>query len=213
MIGGGLAGVCAAIAAARLGRTVALVNNRPVLGGNSSSEVRVWVVGATAHGNNHNAREGGIMGELFVENQFRNPDGNPYYWDTVVLARPPAGDPALRRGVDAGEQPQQGRLPGAVGALDPDQGVRGQVEVDPAQHPGSAEAVPPAHASQPQLAVAFSGLASLGRMITKPSPSSRSWTASPDPPRIMEPKLCERCSEVVRLALQPTTASVSTRTG
>ncbi|MFJ7196464.1 MULTISPECIES: FAD-dependent oxidoreductase [unclassified Streptomyces] len=85
VIGGGLAGVCAAIAAARLGRTVALVNNRPVLGGNSSSEVRVWVVGATAHGNNHNAREGGIMGELFVENQFRNPDGNPYYWDTVVL--------------------------------------------------------------------------------------------------------------------------------
>ncbi|MGW1406617.1 FAD-dependent oxidoreductase [Streptomyces sp. NPDC002403] len=85
VIGGGLAGVCAAIAAARLGRTVALINNRPVLGGNSSSEVRVWVVGATAHGNNHNAREGGIMGELFVENQFRNPDGNPYYWDTVVL--------------------------------------------------------------------------------------------------------------------------------
>ncbi|MEL5958764.1 FAD-dependent oxidoreductase [Streptomyces sp. CLV115] len=85
VVGGGLAGVCAAIAAARLGRTVALINNRPVLGGNSSSEVRVWVVGATAHGNNHNAREGGIMGELFVENQFRNPDGNPYYWDTVVL--------------------------------------------------------------------------------------------------------------------------------
>ncbi|MFD7620704.1 FAD-dependent oxidoreductase [Streptomyces sp. NPDC059802] len=85
VVGGGLAGVCAAIAAARLGRTVALINNRPVLGGNSSSEVRVWVVGATAHGNNHNAREGGIMGELFVENQFRNPDGNPYYWDMVVL--------------------------------------------------------------------------------------------------------------------------------
>lgn len=85
VVGGGLAGVCAAIAAARLGRTVALINNRPVLGGNSSSEVRVWVVGATGHGKNHHAREGGIMGELFVENQFRNPDGNPYYWDAVVL--------------------------------------------------------------------------------------------------------------------------------
>jgi hypothetical protein len=80
-----LAGVCAAIAAARLGRTVSLVNNRPVLGGNSSSEVRVWVCGATGHGANHNAREGGIMGEMFVENQFRNPEGNPYYWDLVVL--------------------------------------------------------------------------------------------------------------------------------
>jgi hypothetical protein len=85
VVGGGLAGVCAAIAAARQGRSVALINNRPVLGGNSSSEVRVWVVGATAHGRNHNAREGGIMGELFVENQYRNPEGNPYYWDAVVL--------------------------------------------------------------------------------------------------------------------------------
>ncbi|HVX44118.1 MAG TPA: FAD-dependent oxidoreductase [Mycobacteriales bacterium] len=85
VVGGGLAGVCAAVAAARLGKKVALINNRPVLGGNSSSEVRVWVCGATGHGSNRNAREGGIMGEMFVENQFRNPDGNPYYWDLVVL--------------------------------------------------------------------------------------------------------------------------------
>ncbi|NUT32208.1 MAG: FAD-dependent oxidoreductase [Hamadaea sp.] len=85
VVGGGLAGVCAAIAAARLGRTVALITNRPVLGGNSSSEVRVWVVGATGHGKNHHAREGGIMGELFLENQYRNPEGNPYFWDAVVL--------------------------------------------------------------------------------------------------------------------------------
>lgn len=85
VIGGGLAGVCAAIGAARQGVEVALVQNRPVLGGNSSSEVRVWVCGATAHGSQHFARETGIMGELFLENQFRNPDGNPYYWDLVVL--------------------------------------------------------------------------------------------------------------------------------
>lgn len=85
VIGGGLAGVCAAIAAARLGQQVALVQNRSVLGGNSSSEVRVWVCGATAHGTNRYARETGIMGELFVENQYRNPEGNPYLWDLVVL--------------------------------------------------------------------------------------------------------------------------------
>ncbi|MEV0095003.1 FAD-dependent oxidoreductase [Streptomyces sp. NPDC050738] len=85
VIGGGLAGVCAAIAAARLGRSVALVNNRPVLGGNSSSEIRVWVCGATAHGVHRWARETGIMGELYTENQYRNPEGNPYYWDQVVL--------------------------------------------------------------------------------------------------------------------------------
>jgi len=85
IVGGGLAGTCAAIAAARLGASVALVTNRPVLGGNSSSEVRVWVVGATGHGKNHFAREGGIMGELFVENQYRNIDGNPYIWDALLL--------------------------------------------------------------------------------------------------------------------------------
>lgn len=84
VIGGGLAGVSAAIAAARLGQTVSLINNRPVLGGNSSSEVRVWVCGATGHGVHRYARETGIMGELFVENQYRNIDGNPYFWDMVV---------------------------------------------------------------------------------------------------------------------------------
>ncbi len=85
VVGGGLAGVAAAVAAARAGATVALVNNRPVLGGNSSSEIRVWVVGATAHGAQKYARETGIMGELFLENQWRNPEGNPVLWDHVVL--------------------------------------------------------------------------------------------------------------------------------
>lgn len=85
VVGAGLAGVNAAIAAARLGRTVALVGNRPVLGGNSSSEVRVWVCGGTSHGTNRYARESGIMGELFLENQYRNPEGNPHIWDTVLL--------------------------------------------------------------------------------------------------------------------------------
>ncbi len=45
--GGGLAGTCAAIAAARNGVRVALVQDRPVLGGNGSSEVRVWPEGHT----------------------------------------------------------------------------------------------------------------------------------------------------------------------
>ncbi len=44
--GGGVAGSCAAIAAARLGLTVALIQDRPVLGGNNSSEVHVWLQGA-----------------------------------------------------------------------------------------------------------------------------------------------------------------------
>ncbi|MFE5411024.1 FAD-dependent oxidoreductase [Microbacterium sp. NPDC056569] len=84
VVGGGLAGVCAAISAARLGKQVALIGNRPVLGGNSSSEVRVWVVGATGHGVQRFARESGVIGELYVENQYRNPEGNPIIWDEVV---------------------------------------------------------------------------------------------------------------------------------
>lgn len=47
VIGGGLAGTCAAISAARNGVKVALVQDRPVLGGNGSSEVRVWPEGHT----------------------------------------------------------------------------------------------------------------------------------------------------------------------
>lgn len=85
IVGGGLAGVCAAVAAARLGASVALINNRPVLGGNSSSEIRVPVHGAAAHVAQKYARESGIMGELWLENQWRNSQGNPYYWDQVVL--------------------------------------------------------------------------------------------------------------------------------
>jgi hypothetical protein len=45
VVGGGVAGTCAAITAARMGLTVALIQDRPVLGGNSSSEVRVWPEG------------------------------------------------------------------------------------------------------------------------------------------------------------------------
>lgn len=47
VVGGGIAGTCAAITAARLGSTVALIQDRPVLGGNGSSEVRVWPEGHT----------------------------------------------------------------------------------------------------------------------------------------------------------------------
>ena len=45
VVGGGIAGICAALSAARLGLAVALVQDRPVVGGNNSSEVRVWLGG------------------------------------------------------------------------------------------------------------------------------------------------------------------------
>ena len=59
IVGGGLAGVCAALSAARLGSSVALVQDRPVLGGNSSSEIRVPLGGACNF--NPWARETGIL--------------------------------------------------------------------------------------------------------------------------------------------------------
>lgn len=85
--GGGLSGVCCAITAAREGLKVALVQDRPVLGGNSSSEVRLWVLGATSHMGNNNrwAREGGVIDEILVENMYRNPEGNAVIYDTVLL--------------------------------------------------------------------------------------------------------------------------------
>lgn len=45
VVGGGMAGTCTAVSAARLGLRVALIQNRPVLGGNNSSEIRVHLGG------------------------------------------------------------------------------------------------------------------------------------------------------------------------
>src|SRR5690606_26881346 len=86
---GGLTGTCAAITAARAGMQVTLVQDRPVLGGNCSSEVRLWILGATSHMGNNNrwAREGGVIDEIMLENIHRNPDGNPLIFDTVLLEK------------------------------------------------------------------------------------------------------------------------------
>jgi hypothetical protein len=49
VVGGGIAGTCAALAAARQGLSVALLHDRPVLGGNASQEIRVWCGGEARH--------------------------------------------------------------------------------------------------------------------------------------------------------------------
>lgn len=87
VVGGGMAGVCAAITAARAGIKVILVQDRPVLGGNASSEVRLWVLGATSHMGNNNrwSREGGVIDEILVENLYKNKEGNPVIFDTILL--------------------------------------------------------------------------------------------------------------------------------
>lgn len=80
VVGGGMAGICAAIAAARNGAKTVLMQERPVLGGNASSEIRMWVCGA--HGENN--RETGIVEEIALENLRRNPTKNFHIWDTVL---------------------------------------------------------------------------------------------------------------------------------
>lgn len=70
VLGGGLSGFCAAVAAAREGAKTCLVHNRPVLGGNASSEVRVTVHGAACH--HPYARETGIVGEAMRTERMRN---------------------------------------------------------------------------------------------------------------------------------------------
>ncbi|SEW32582.1 FAD-dependent oxidoreductase [Chitinophaga arvensicola] len=85
--GGGLSGICCAITAARQGLKVVLVQDRSVLGGNASSEIRLWILGATSHMGNNNrwAREGGVIDEILVENMYRNPEGNPVILDSILL--------------------------------------------------------------------------------------------------------------------------------
>lgn len=87
VIGGGMAGVCAALSAARHGAEVLLMHERPVLGGNASSEMRMHICGADRHGGIPNMRETGILEELRLENVRRNPNQNAYIWDLLLYEK------------------------------------------------------------------------------------------------------------------------------
>lgn len=80
--GGGLSGVCAALSAARHGAKVVLVQDRPVLGGNASSEMRMGIMGA--HGDEN--KEAGILEELQLRNFHYNPLMRYTLWDDVLLS-------------------------------------------------------------------------------------------------------------------------------
>lgn len=82
VIGGGMAGLCAAVAAARRGVKTALVQDRPVLGGNASGEVRMWIRGAGQHFPFY--REGGIVEELSMKNIRYNPTLSFGIWDGLL---------------------------------------------------------------------------------------------------------------------------------
>jgi hypothetical protein len=82
--GGGLAGVCAAIAAARNGAKVVLVQDRSRLGGNSSSEVHMHVVGADSHAGRPGWREGGLIEEFRLDDAANNPQRSWEMWDLLL---------------------------------------------------------------------------------------------------------------------------------
>jgi hypothetical protein len=82
--GGGPAGVCAALAAARHGAKVILVQDRSRLGGNSSSEVKMHIVGANNHTGRPGWREGGIIEELRLDDAANNPQRCWELWDLLL---------------------------------------------------------------------------------------------------------------------------------
>jgi len=86
--GGGIAGVCCALAAARLGARVILCQDRSVLGGNASSEVRMHIVGATGLSGGeelqNELREGGLIEELRLDLAVQNPQRSPALMDLLL---------------------------------------------------------------------------------------------------------------------------------
>ena len=80
--GGGMSGVCAALAAARHGARVLLVQDRSRLGGNASSEIRMHIVGADCHGGRSGWREGGLIEEIRLRDATQNPQ---WAWELFDL--------------------------------------------------------------------------------------------------------------------------------
>ncbi|MDF2922798.1 MAG: fumarate reductase/succinate dehydrogenase flavoprotein [Paenibacillaceae bacterium] len=89
--GGGISGVAAALAAARNGARVVLCQDRPVLGGNASSEIRMHIVGAANSKRRKaletEAREGGILEEILLECAVRNPQRSASMFDLILYEK------------------------------------------------------------------------------------------------------------------------------
>lgn len=83
VVGGGLSGLCCAISASRNGIKTILVQDRSVLGGNASSEIRMHIGGA--HGKDN--RETGIIEEIFLENFYQNQGLKYPIWDSVLYEK------------------------------------------------------------------------------------------------------------------------------
>ena len=84
IVGGGMTGLCAAIAAARHGAKTVLMHNRPVLGGNASSEIGVPIVGASCSNGRWDARETGIVEEIWLASLRFDPLAGPAAKDAAM---------------------------------------------------------------------------------------------------------------------------------
>ena len=89
VIGGGQAGVCAAIAVAQEGKKVVLVQDRPILGGNASSEAGVPSHGAEAMAHNRNCRDTGLLEEMRLDYYInRSPHADSRSnWDVILMEK------------------------------------------------------------------------------------------------------------------------------
>lgn len=87
VVGGGMAGLCAAIASARQGTRTALVHARPVLGGNASSEIRIHISGADQSLKQPDYAEGGLLYEMMLENKNCNEQFSYSIWDSVLFEK------------------------------------------------------------------------------------------------------------------------------
>lgn len=85
VVGGGMSGLCAAMASARQGVHTALVHARPVLGGNASSEIRIHISGADQSLKQPDYAEGGLLYELMLENKYCNDNYSYSLWDMVLF--------------------------------------------------------------------------------------------------------------------------------
>ena len=85
VVGGGLTGICAAVASARKGAKTVLIQDRAVLGGNASSEIRMHICGASCNAIKENVEETGIIHEIMLENKRINDYYNYSLWDAVLL--------------------------------------------------------------------------------------------------------------------------------
>ena len=85
VVGGGMAGLCAALSAARYGAKTVLIHDRPMPGGNASGEIRIHISGADQSLRQPDYAEGGLIYDLMLENKSRNENFSYPVWDTVLF--------------------------------------------------------------------------------------------------------------------------------